>query len=272
MSLHRRILDLAPFVLLASCSSSPEEAPASLEVAIDPPAVPRLLPAEHVKVGDERPIAWHQQDLLLEAFELESKALTLEGELAKETPDGKSRQERIVGDRLILTAQLKAARTEAEDVSRPKNVLQPVDRLLIEFAREHLVTEGYVLGDLETWWRGNKRFLESRDLKDRDAALAARKPTILGLAKAMPLRQLIADIEKGDMTDASRAQTLGALKLAYPNAPLPVAQVDTIVPSPASAGSSPAAVVGNKSLPMLDGASHPVRAIENLGVLLKKPS
>lgn len=283
----RRFASSTLLLVFSACTSSSEEPP----VASIPRAstVPRLLPADYVAVGDERPLEWRQADYLRDVLETEIAALGLEVEVENSSDESPGpRRVRATQDRAALATQMLAARAPHDSQPPHAGVLPPIDRFLEDFANETLRSRGYSFATLEAWRSANRRFLESRKLEDRDAALAARTPAFADLSRSIPLRQLLADLEKNPLDDGSRAQALGRLKISYPDSPLPTGGFDTAAQpprtsgpaggAPVAAGKAPTATTTPKAftssptkltgLPRLDGAETPAREIPDLRALL----
>lgn len=267
-------------ILLAIAACKAPQSPPPTPVIETTPTVERALPSDYVAIDDERPFAWRQADYLRDALETEIAALTLEVEVenSPESTPG-PRKLRATQDRAALATQMMAARPRADAGSEFAAGLLPIDRFVFDFASETLRRDAYSLARIEAWRAPNRRFLATRDLADRDAALAARVKAFEDLARAMPLRKLLVDLTAGPIDDAYRAQSLGKLKLAYPDAPLPSGGFDAAVaqvpraPTPAAgksgAGSAPSAPAPSATgLPRLDGAEVAIREIPDLRALL----
>lgn len=281
----RRFATSSLLLVVSACTSAPEEPPVAMIPRVS--TVPRLLPADYVAVGDERPLEWRQADYLRDVLETEIAALGLEVEVENSSNESPGpRRVRATQDRAALATQMMAARAPHESQPPHAGVLPPIDHFLRDFANETLRSRGYSFETLEAWRGANRRFLQSRRLEDRDAALTARTPAFADLSRSVPLRQLLADLEKNPLDDASRAQALGRLKISYPDSPLPTGGFDTasqpprttsgtgaVAPGKAPAGTTAPRAVSSvppnsTGLPMLDGAETPAREIPNLGALL----
>lgn len=273
---------IALLVPFSGCASPPDS-PATTPLP-GSPTIERMLPSDYVLVDDERPFEWRQADYLRDTLETEIAALTLEVELERASASGPGpRAQRATQDRAALATLMMAARPRPDRGADFSSHLPPIDRFVHDYVAETLRRQAYTPAKVEAWRGSNRRFLASRDLAVRDAALAARSVAFQDLASAMPLRQLLADLSGDPLDDAARAQAYGKLKLAYPDAPLPTAGFDTAVAQvprsspPADAAAAPSASgktagaapgIQPGGLPRLDGAEVALREIPDLRALL----
>jgi hypothetical protein len=273
---------LATLGLVACVGCSFVEGPSRPAAAVSvEPTVPRLLPVDYVIEHDQRPLDWRQDAYIQDVLSMEITALVLECELEAAQPDApNTRRERAKQDRAVFATQLQAATTMPSGGPESALTLRPIDRFLYDFATERMRAEGYDFAALEAWRAGNRQFIATKDLAVRDGVLALRAPALASLAKAMPLRQLLADLKNGPLDPDVRARTLGALKIQYPGAPLPAGgfaaaaapreskpEAALVTPQGVAKVATPKAAAPT-GLPALDGAEPATKELPDLRALL----